>query len=278
MLFISNNIQPEPETLAILASYQAEVAVEPTFATRCAKAKSLFSSRNVKGNPVFDAIKKGLLLISPGIERCAYCEDSKCDEVEHIYPKSLYPHLCFLWSNYLYACGICNGPKNNLFAIFRLDNGLFHEVNPPNNQIAVTEPPEGDCVLIDPRRDNPLNFCMLDLQNFKFCILPAKGTKEYLRADYTYNKVLRLNEQREYLREQREVAYHNYKSRLYHYTDLRLRGANQNKLDKMIANLKRESHPTVWKEMQRQYTLGFVLKIDEELHNLFQQSPEALTW
>lgn len=165
-----------------------------------------------------------------------------------------------------------------MFAIFRLDNGQFHKVNPQNNRIATTEPPEGDCVLIDPRTDNPLNFCMLDLENFKFCILPAKGTKEYERADYTFNKVLRLNEQREYLRAQRELAYDNYKSRLYHYTDLKAKGENQDKLNRMIANLKRESHPTVWKEMQRQYTLGFVRKIDAELHDLFFSSPESLTW
>ncbi len=277
MLFISN-IEPASEILAELAIYQAEVTAEPTFAERCAKAKALFSSRNIKNNTVFDAIKKCLLLMSPGIERCAYCEDSKCDEVEHFYPKSLYPLLCFLWSNYLYACGICNGHKNNLFAIFRLNNGRFHQVNPPSNKIAAIEPPEGDCVLINPRTENPLNFCMLDLENFKFCILPAKGTKEYERADYTYNKVLRLNEQREYLREQRELAYDNYKQRLGYYTNLKAKGVSQDKLNRMISNLKRESHPTVWKEMQRQYTLGFVQKIDVELHDLFLQSPEALTW
>jgi hypothetical protein len=278
MLFISRNIQPAPEILTKLASYQAAVDAEPTFAARSAKAKSLFKRYNVKGNAVFEAIKKYLLVITPGIERCVYCEDSKCDEVEHIKPKDLYPLHCFLWSNYVYACGPCNGPKNNLFAIFRRDNGQFYEVNPPNNKIAATEPPEGDCVLIDPRSDNPLDFCMLDLENFKFCILPDKGTREYERADYTFNKVLRLNEQREYLRAQRELAYDNYKQRLYCYTDLKAKGASQDKLDKLINNLKRESHPTVWKEMQRQYTMGYVLKIDEDLHKLFLESPEALTW
>jgi hypothetical protein len=278
MLFISRNIQPAPEILTKLASYQAAVDAEPTFAARSAKAKLLFKRYNVKGNAVFEAIKKCLLVITPGIERCVYCEDSKCDEVEHIKPKDLYPLHCFLWSNYVYACGPCNGPKNNLFAIFRRDNGQFYEVNPPNNKTPATEPPEGDSVLIDPRTDNPLNFCMLDLENFKFCILPNKGTREYERADYTFNKVLRLNEQREYLRKQRETAFVNYKSRLISYNYLKAKGVSQEQLDKMVNNLKGESHPTVWKEMQRQYSLGFVEKIDVELHSHFFSSPEALTW
>ena len=47
-----------------------------------------------------------------------YCEDSVGDEVEHHRPKNLYPDHTFLWDNYLYACGPCNGPKNNRFAVF----------------------------------------------------------------------------------------------------------------------------------------------------------------
>jgi hypothetical protein len=46
----------------------------------------------------------------------------------------------------------------------------------------------------------------------------------------------------------------------------------------MVANLKREAHPTVWKEMQRQYTMGLLKKIDSNLELWFFQSPEALDW
>ncbi len=215
--------------------------------------------------------------MTPGIERCVYCEDSKCDEVEHIYPKDLYPQYCFEWSNYVYACGPCNGPKNNQFAIFKDDNGQYQEVNPPRGT-AATEPPAGKSVLINPREDDPFDFCRLDLQTFKFAIIAQANTNEYMRADYTFNKVLRLNEQRDYLRIQRESAYNNYKNRLYTYTNKKKNGVPQTQLDKMIANLKRESHPTVWKEMQRHYNLGLLAAIDTELNELFTESPEALTW
>lgn len=279
MLLITNITEPPPEVMGALASYQAEVDAELTFTTRSTKAKTLFSEKNKKGNRVFDVLKTYLILMSPGIERCVYCEDSKCDEMEHIYPKDLYPERCFVWSNYVYACGICNGPKNNMFAVFRHDNGQYLEVNPPKNRTFATQPPAGDSVLINPRgTDDPFDFCQLDLETFKFCIIAAEGTREYQRADYTFNKVLRLNEQREYLRKQRETAYNNYKSRLYHYTDLKTKGVSQDRLNKMIENLKRESHPTVWKEMQRQHEMGVVKQKDEDLDKLFIESPEALTW
>lgn len=277
MLKVSDTIQPEQAILDALATYQKVINDLATFEAKSEKAKALFSDKNKKGNPVFDAIKVKLLDISPGIERCAYCEDSKCDEVEHIYPKDLYPQHCFEWSNYVYACGPCNGPKNNKFAIFRADNDQYHEVNPPRGTKA-TEPPAGASVLINPRVDDPFDFCRLDLQTFKFTITAQAGTKAYIRADYTFNKVLRLNEQRDYLRIQREVAYTNYKARLDSYTNKKNSGAPQAQLDRMIANLKRESHPTVWKEMQRHYNLSLLPQIDSELNDFFIQSPEALTW
>lgn len=33
-------------------------------------------------------------------------------------PKNMYPEKVFVWSNYLFSCGLCNGPKNNQFAVF----------------------------------------------------------------------------------------------------------------------------------------------------------------
>ncbi len=276
MLQISNIIQPPDDILKALKDFQDEIDKLLTFDAKRKAAKDLFKSKNKKGNTVFDAIKVTLKVLCPGIERCVYCEDSQCDEVEHFHPKDLYPQFCFKWANYFYACGICNGPKNNQFAIFRSDNGRFHKVNPKNGKQSVNEPPTGDSVLINPRIDNPLDFCRLDLKTFKFTIIASEGTKDYARADYTYNTVLRLNDQRESLRRQREVAYSNYKSRLHSYSTSKVNNAEQNRLNTMILNLKRESHPTVWKEMQRQFEMNILS--DDELIELFQQSPEALGW
>ena len=197
------------------------------------------------------------------------------DEVEHIRPKDTFPGFCFVWDNYVYACGNCNGPKNNKFAIFRDDGGAFYEANKDPG----VEPPLGRDVLINPRIEDPMEFCMLDLRGtFKFVILKAQGTDEHKRADYTFNEVLRLNDQREFLRQARRLAYGNYKARLDSYAVRKAGGTAQHKLDKMIEEIKGEAHPTVWKEMQRYYALGFLSTFDPDLHDLFQQNPEALTW
>lgn len=277
MIQLEKNITPTKEILDKLKVYQDEIDVLGAFESRSNKAKDIFSTRNKIGNPVFDAVKIKLTEMCSGARRCVYCEDSVADEVEHIHPKDLYPNFCFHWDNYVYACGNCNGPKNNKFAIFRNDNGNFHEVNPPRGTKA-TQPPAGSDALINPRIEDPLDFCMLDLSStFKFVVIKEAGTTDAQKADYTFNMVLRLNE-REFLRKARENAYTNYKSRLGYYSCEKFKGTAQNKLDTLIENLKQEAHPTVWKEMQRQHSIGILNKIDEDLDDLFVKSPEALKW
>ena len=68
-------------------------------------------------NPTFRKVRESLTRMCSGAQRCVYCEDSVGDEVEHIEPKDLYPCLVFLWTNYVYACGRCNGGKSNKFAV-----------------------------------------------------------------------------------------------------------------------------------------------------------------
>ena len=285
MLKVDNDIKPSQDVLDSLKNYQDEIDILPTFDEKREKAKNLFKARNVKTNRTFEAVKVALKEISPGIERCVYCEDSQCDEVEHFYPKTLYPQFCFDWSNYFYACGVCNGPKNNQFAVFRHDNGAFYKVNPANNKQPIVEPPAGDSVLINPRIDDPFSFCILDLETFNFSIiadldkadLELEDFHNYIRADYTFNEVLRLN-QRPSLRKRREAAFHDYKDRLQAYTNNKNSGATQDKLDRIVQRLKKSDHPTVWAEMQWHYSMGYLERIDENLHDLFEQSPEALDW
>lgn len=271
------NITPDKIVINKLKEYQDEIDALATFQLKSEKAKDIFPQRNKIGNATFDAIKVKLTEMCSGARRCAYCEDSVGDEVEHIHPKDLYPDMCFNWSNYVYACGNCNGPKNNKFAIFRHDNGVFHPVNPLRGTKA-TQPPAGDDAMINPRTESGLDFCMLDLQTtFKFVVIKKPGTREAQKADYTFNEVLRLNE-REFLRKARETAFINYKSRLGYYSSEKTKGTSQQKLDILIENLKKEAHPTVWKEMQRQHSQGILKKIDNDLDDLFVKSPESLTW
>lgn len=271
-----------PDGQAVLDSlnkFQTEVDNQIGFEARSTSAKINFSNKNKKGSSVFDEVKKSLTQMCSGARRCVYCEDSVADEVEHIYPKDLYPEKVFDWNNYVYACGNCNGPKNNKFAVFRNDTGAFQTVNPPKGTVA-TQPPAGEAALINPRIENPLDFCMLDLSGtFKFVIIKPKGTKDYQRAEYTFEEVLRLNHvEREFLRQARQEAYGDYKARLREYVHHRDNGISQAQLDSMIDQLRKKGHPTVWKEMQRYHERNILRKIDNDLDELFIQAPEALNW
>ena len=276
MIELSKEVKPTQSTLDKLKEYQKEIDDLVSFELMSNKAKDVFPKRNKIGNKTFDEIKEKLIELCSGARRCVYCEDSVGDEVEHIHPKDLFPQDCFNWENYVYACGNCNGPKNNKFAIFRSEDGKFQKINPPKGQKS-TQPPDGADAIINPRKENPLDYCMLDLKStFKFVII-AKDFKDKQKADYTYNEVLRLNE-REFLRIARENAYGNFKARLYQYNDQKTKGSSQTKLDKLIKGIQSEAHPTVWKEMQRQYSKGFLVNIDKQLNDFFMYSPEALNW
>jgi hypothetical protein len=277
MIQLPDNIEPAQKVLDQLASWQAEITGD--FRAQSALAKQRFGNRNTKTNRTFREVKKALTQMCSGARRCVYCEDSVADEVEHIAPKDLYPELVFVWDNYVYACGPCNGPKNNKCAVFRRDTGALQWVNPPHWPKG-TPPPEGDAVLINPRTEDPLQFALLDLKStFKFVPLPGADETKLDRYDYTYNEVLRLNhEEREFLREAREEAYGDYKARLLEYHIQKRRGAPQARLDKMIAQIRKKNHPTVWREMQRWQREGWLAQADTELNYLFSEHPEALTW
>jgi uncharacterized protein (TIGR02646 family) len=277
MILLNNTITPEQAVLDALAKYQADVDREVSFENRSAKAKELFPKRNKKGNKTFNAIKVSLTAMCSGARRCVYCEDSVGDEVEHIFPKDLYPEKVFDWHNYVYACGNCNSPKNNKFAVFRDDNGQFHPVNPPHGQPA-QQPPSGRPALINPRIEDPLPYAMLDLAGtFLFVILPEESTDEHQKAAYTFNEVLQFDK-REFLRQAREEAYYDYRARLAEYVNRKNSGAPQAQLHKMVAQLKKKGHPTVWREMQRYHQLSILRNIDSELDDYFIAVPEALEW
>jgi len=125
-----------------------------------------------------------------------------------------------------------------------------------------------------------LDFAILDLTGtFKFYPLPTLNDKGKRRVDYTYNVVLRLNDgEREPIRQARENALENYSARLFKYVAKKKANANQFVLDKIIGGIKKEAHPTIWKEMQRYYILGKLGAVDTELKKLFDDAPEALTW
>jgi hypothetical protein len=253
-----------------LQNWQRLVDKKPNYAEQVAAAKRDFAQRNKKSNKTFQIVKEALVKMCSGARRCIYCEDSFADEVEHIKPKDLYPSEVFSWSNYVYACGPCNGPKNNKFAVISAATMTLVDVTRPP-RAPVVAPEVGAPALINPRWEDALKFIELDLVD-TFFFLPSKpaGTKDYQRADYTI-EVLRLND-REALRVARKEAYGSYVARLDQYIKRRDAGAPKKDLARLVRALKRMQHPTVWKEIKRQHSYI------PELNRLFTQAPEATKW
>lgn len=262
------NLPLPPQTAVQLTVLQHKVDSVPDYAQRVEFGKQEFARRNHIKDRVFQKVRETLSLICSGSQRCGYCEDSCADEVEHFKPKDLYPERVFDWENYIYACGPCNAPKKNSFAVFSDKTGRFLDVTRKKSD-PIIPPDSGSAVLIDPRTENALDYMQIDLLGtFLFLPLAPKGTRDYERADYTI-KVLRLNS-RPALPKAREEAYRSYCARLHEY---RLKNtSNSHTLNILASAVKRMAHPTIWQEMKRQH-----VRIPE-LHNLFQAVPQALTW
>ncbi len=250
-----------------LKRYQAAVNSVPDYPARVAAAKALFSTHNRPSDSTFKAVRQALHEMCYGSRRCMYCEDAPADEVEHFRPKDLYPELAFAWDNYLYACGPCNGPKNNQFSV--ISRGRIVDVTRRKDD-PVVPPRKGRSALINPREENPFDFLMLDIINtFEFVIVPPKGTLEYDRAEYT-RRVLRLND-REILKTARRTAFGAYRSLIKDYGN-ELAAGNAAAANRIKGYICESNHATVWAEMKRQR------KSIGELKALFDRASDALDW
>lgn len=253
-----------------LRRWQGEVDAVADYAARVARGKRAFKQRNHAGNSTFWQVRQTLDIMCSGARRCAYCEDSYADEVEHIWPKDLYPGSVFEWANYLYVCGPCNGPKGSKHAVFPPNTNSPQVVSRAPGQ-PIVPPIEGDPVFLNPRAEDPLDFLILDLSGtFLFMPFASPGTREFERAQYTI-EVLRLNA-RDALVKARRVAYSGYQARIVAYADMRKRGYREDELQRAKEELLTSHHRTVWREMQRQ------AQWTPELGRLFDRVPEALDW
>lgn len=253
-----------------LRDLQAEVDAAGSYADQVDEGKRLFELRNRRGNAIFDEVKRVLTLMCSGARRCAYCEDSAADEVEHIRPKDLYPDVVFAWANYIYACGPCNGPKGSHFAVSV--EGTVDPVEVARKPKAPIVPPlDGAPALIDPRVEDATKLMSLDLrETYWFTPLAAKGTHDHARAVYTI-KTLRLNIRDELPRARRE-AYRDYVAHVRHYQRERDTRTSASRLTELREAVQRRQHPTVWREMKRQRERL------PELRALFADVPEAADW
>ena len=249
-------------TQAYLDNKQGEVATAESYAKQVQTAQQKWNS---KSHSYFSTIRHILDKMTLAGRRCHYCEDSAADEVEHVRPKSLYPEHAFLWPNYLFACGPCNGGyKKAKFAVFD-SLGQFRDITRGKND-PVASPPSGDPAFIDPRSENPMDFLELDLLgSFHFQPLADEGTHNALKADFTIT-TLGLN--RDYLLAARKIAYGNYQNRMKVYVAEKKAGASEQTLRDIREQLWTEPHTTVWQEMVRNRAYL------PHLAALFEEAPE----
>ncbi|MDQ2105523.1 HNH endonuclease family protein [Azospirillum isscasi] len=270
----------DPATQTYIDSRQAEIDGLPNYADRVARGKSLWDNKKGPnaGDAAFKVIRDELEHMCFGAVRCAYCNDSAADEIEHVLPKDFFPDQAFRWSNYVFACGPCNGTyKSNKYAYLDA-RGRRHDVTRVGGAV-LTPPPVGRHALIDPRTENPLNFLTLDLLandpvhgwiegEFLVVPLPRLRAADRVRAEYT-RETLGLN--RQLLLDARRNAYGSFRARIVEYAGAKAGGAPQIRLDALRDGILRMPHPMVFVEMQRQ-------RRHKPLKDLFAPVPEALTW
>jgi uncharacterized protein (TIGR02646 family) len=279
-----------------LNNQQNTIDCLPGYEDRVRHSKILWQNKK-KSNArksVFKSIEKELQNIAVGRDSyCNYCEANIGSNIEHIYPRGLYPCKTFDWENFLWACNQCNGRhKVAQFQIFE---------SPQSSQIinlikdySFTPPLNDDAVFINPRADNPMDYLRLNLDTAVFEIISEDvHSRQFKRSDYTL-KVLKLN-LRTGLLNDRIKAIGKYKSLFNRFLNAK-KSISLTELNTCIADvdfkignhsfdeeknrlclfLKDEilskNHQTVWKEMQKQYFGNSILK------DMFSQYPQALNW
>jgi hypothetical protein len=95
-----------------------------------------------------------------------YCEDSEATDIEHFFPKAVYPLKCFAWDNYLLACANCNSNyKRSLFPTSAA--GLPMLINPfdsdPFDHLDLS-PATGEFVAITPEGQQSITIFGLNRQ------------------------------------------------------------------------------------------------------------------
>lgn len=268
MLRISRVPALSTSTLERLAALQADVDRAGDYAERTEAAKAKWQATK-KDSATFVEVKTALEAMCSGHRRCAYCEDSVADEIEHFRPKDIYPEAVFRWENYLYACGPCNGPKNNHFAVIEADGDEVTDVTRARGA-SIVPPPSGEPALLDPRVDDPLEYLFLDIvDTFTFRPRARLSARKKARATYTI-ETLHLND-RPYLLEGRRTTYDTLVCALAAATAARRLDTEAN-LDRPARVVAGSPHRCVWEEMKRQAT-----KLPE-LAPLFAAVPEAASW
>ena len=245
-----------------LVNSQAIIDGKGTYEEKVLTAKEMWGAKNKNH---FITLRTLLEQSSIGSRRCHYCEDSAADEVEHIWPKKFYPEKAFVWTNYLFACGPCNGSnKNDQFAVFDPLSEVLHISR--GDRDPVVPPAVGAPVLLNPHVDDPMAYMELDLATGLFVPIGNKNEIGYKRAHYTI-RVLGLNK-RDYLSHARRNAYGSYIDSIKVYVKMKQEHASSADLAAKRSEIIERHHPSVWLEIKR-------LAVDRiQHHEMFDQAPE----
>lgn len=278
MLRIADRALDKP-TVKTLAGLQKKIDDVGDYAGRVTAANAAWKAKtgSKAKAAAFASIRTTLEKMCVGSRRCAYCEDSAADEVEHIKPKNLFPQHSFQWANYLFACGPCNGPKSNRYGTV---HGVVVTEFKRGKDDPVIPPPATQSGFIDPRTEDPFAFLEMDLGGTTPDGMVLEGTFELLprddleprklaRAAFTID-VLRLN--REEIRKARQNAFTGFRSRIFEYVVKKEEGATAAALDNMRVGILTSPHLSVFEDMRLQRT-----RIPE-INNLIGRAPEMLGW
>lgn len=271
------NLAVSAATQLALGNLQADVDAGPNFADRVALAKDLWNRKTSKAinATAFAEIRATLSKMAFGSVRCAYCEDSAADEIEHIAAKTVVPSRAFDWMNYCYACGPCNAPKGNQHATVD-QAGALTRIDP----VTTVDEPTAPAALLDPRVDDYKVYLEIDIGGVTQAGTQLVPTSEFrvkanltalaaTRADYTL-EVLRLN--REVVRKARETALIAYRASLLEYAQDKADGLSQAELDQRRDAILAMPHPSVLNELIRQSAT------QPKVRRAMAQAPEIETW
>ncbi len=278
MLKIRNK-RLDPIARQTLAAMQRRINAAGSYADRVTKAKSEWEGKRstAAGTAAISAVRATLSKMCIGSVRCAYCEDSAGDQVEHILPKNIFPERTFVWANYAFACSACNRPKSNRYGVVQ-GNAVSEFIRRRNGPIV--RPPHGQTGFINPRNEDPTRFLELDLGGTTPLGQVLRGTFRYLtrrglapvdqaRTEFTC-AIYDLN--REIVRAARENAFGGFRARLREYVQEKQDGASPARLREIRDDILRTAHLTVFHEMRRQRA------VLPQIHALFNAAPEAMHW
>ncbi|MFZ5629130.1 MAG: hypothetical protein ACOY5B_08365 [Spirochaetota bacterium] len=258
---------------AQLTSYQQQVDVQSSFEEQVKTAIALYGRVSKKGDAAFDVVRQQLDMMCSGARRCMYCEDSVADEIEHVRPKFHYPDYCFKWENFIYACGACNRPKWNKYAVFDSQTNTFYRL--PYKKGKYVRPIPGTPVLINPRIDDPMKFCMLDLlHTFMFALMPDLPSRDEERAKYTFFEILNLND-REYLRKARESSFYAYRNAVIAYAEASS-NSDATEMQKQERAIRIGQHKAVWFELKRYFSNGIWKRHDSLIHKALENNSKLI--